>query len=253
MGKNNDSGITIKDYTSKKSSKSKEKSISTKNSLYSNIEIYAPKNLSMSNISSDAFIYKNMSHTMSKSQSQVFQDLFVLIMTQQKKNGFFIEIGSGDYRHINNTYLLEKDYNWSGLMFEYDSKYLNDYKMNRKNSKYIISDATKINFDQKFKEFNVPRNIDYLQIDLEVSNRSTLTVLENLNKQVMDKYKFAVITFEHDYYRGNFFETRKKSREIFKSRGYVLVFEDVLARENGVCPFEDWYIYPNLINLININ
>ena len=36
----------------------------------------------------------------------------------------------------------------------------------------------------------MPLKIDYLQIDLEVNNRSTLTTLELLDAQVFDNYKF---------------------------------------------------------------
>ena len=85
-------------------------------------------------------------------------------------------------------------------MVEQDISFLDEYKKVRPNSYYLLEDATKINFLEEFKKVNFPKNIDYLQINLEINNRSTLTTLENLNNQVMDEYKFAIITFEHDLY-----------------------------------------------------
>ena len=78
-------------------------------------------------------------------------------------------------------------------------------------STHIINDATTINYKNIFEINNTPIEIDYLQIDLEVSNRSTLTTLEILDNDIFDKYKFATITFEHDIYTGNYFDTRQKS------------------------------------------
>ena len=178
--------------------------------------------------------------------SQSRQDEFVLIMLKNKKNGYFLEIGSNDAKYINNTYVLEKEYNWTGIMVEYDSKYEQSYKEFRPNSNYIISDARIINYKELLEKYNAPLNIDYLQIDLEVDNRSTLDVLEILDKQILNTYKFAVITFEHDIYRGNFFDTREKSRQIFKKYGYYRVFEDV---KNSNLPYEDWYVHPSLVDI----
>ena len=62
----------------------------------------------------------------------------------------------------------------------------------------------------------------------------------------MDEWKFAVVTFEHDIYTGNHYNTREKSRAIFKRRGYVRVFSDVTNERN---PYEDWYVYPDLVDM----
>jgi len=96
--------------------------------------------------------------------------------------------------------------------------------------------------------------MDYLQIDLDVNNMSTLNTFLLLNQTVFDKYKFATITFEHDIYTGNYFDTQRISREILEKRGYVLVFPDVsVFWEGGYKPFEDWYVYPDLVDMDYIN
>jgi len=184
---------------------------------------------------------------MSKFNGQARQDEFVVNMTNHKKNGFFLEIGSMDPVKINNTYILEKEYGWTGIMVEYDKKWLSHYQEKRPNSIHAMEDATKINYKTLFEENNVPLNSDYLQIDLEVNDGGTMRTLNKLKKEVLGKYKFATITFEHDIYHTNFLNTRLESRKIFEDLGYLRIFSDV--NSVGSCPFEDWYIHPELIDL----
>ena len=149
----------------------------------------------------------------------------------------------------NNTYILENEYSWKGIMIEYEKKFLESYIKHRPKSIHIMNDATKIDYKELFKNNNVPLNIDYLQIDIEVDNGSTLEVLKKLDNEIMDEYKFAAITFEHDIYNpGKYKNTRNDSRDIFKKHGYICVFEDI-NDNNPRKVFEDWYIHPKLVNM----
>ena len=188
------------------------------------------------------------------SYSQAFQDLFVISIMKQKQNGYFLEIGSNDPIIHNNTYLLESQYNWKGLMVEYHSSFEQLYNQHRPNSIYKIADARQINYREIMDTNNFPINIDYLQIDLDVNNKSTLDTFLLLNQTVFDKYKFATITFEHDIYTGNYFDTQKISREILKNRGYILVFPDVsVLWEGEYKPFEDWWVHPDLVDIDHVD
>ena len=164
----------------------------------------------------------------------------------KKKNGYFVEIGSNEPIYINNTYVLENTYEWKGIMVEMNESYLPSYKIHRPNSIHVIQDACQIDYKQLFVTNNVPSNIDYLQIDLEVNNGSTMQTLKKLENDVFDMYKFATITFEHDIYETNFDNTREASRDIFHKNGYYCVFEDVCHHDR---PFEDWYVHPNLVDM----
>jgi len=135
-------------------------------------------------------------------------------------------------------------------MIEYNEMFLPLYKEFRQNSIHIINDATKINYNDLFERNNVPLFIDYLQIDLEVINGTTLLTLEKLDKEIFDIYKFATVTFEHDIYHTNFDNTREKSRDILKKRGYICVFEDISNNGN---PYEDWYVHPDLVDMNYVN
>ena len=173
--------------------------------------------------------------------SQVGQEHFVLKSLNYKRNGYFLDIGSHHPKYISNTYLLEKNYGWNGLMVEYDDKWEQSYK-DKRTSHYIIEDATKVDYLSLFKKYSFPANMDYLQIDLEVDNGSTINVLDLLDSTVFKHHTFSTVTFEHDFYRGDFFNTRARSREIFERNGYVMVFSDVRN-------FEDWWVYPAFVNM----
>jgi len=178
-------------------------------------------------------------------KGQAAQDLFVQYCLNHKFCGYYIEIGSNDPININNTYLLETEYKWKGIMIEMNEAFEEQYKKYRKNSIHVLRDATTINYKELFQENQVPQNIDYLQIDLEVTNESTLKTLKLLS-ECMDRYKFAVVTFEHDIYRGDYYSTRQTSRDIFSKYGYVLVFPDV---KHAGFQFEDWYVHPDLVDM----
>jgi hypothetical protein len=177
---------------------------------------------------------------------QAQQDKFVIHALQGKRDGYFLEIGSNDPIHINNTYLLESNYNWKGIMVEYEPRFLPLYKEHRPNSIHIINDASQIVYKDVLETMNAPHAMDYLQIDLEEENGSTLRTLQNLDRNIFDTYTFATVTFEHDIYHSNKHNTREISREIFARRGYTPVFQDI---NNGIeFPYEDWYVHPTLVN-----
>ena len=182
---------------------------------------------------------------------QAEQDKFVLNILSGKKNGYFLELGSCFAEKCNNTFILENSFNWIGIMIEYDNKYLYEWNELRPNSKHIINDALNINYKNLLKDS--PKNIDYLSLDLEVSNGSTIKTLEKFDIEIMNEYKFAVITFEHDLYNsGDYKETRIKSRNIFKKHGYIPVFKDI-NNNNPNIVYEDWYVHPELVNMNYVN
>lgn len=186
--------------------------------------------------------------TSNKTLSQAGQDLFARKILKDKTKGYFLEIGSNHPITFNNTYLFEKEYGWTGLMVECDSSWSKLY-IEHRTSPFVIQDATTIDYVSLFQKYLFPQSMDYLQIDLEVSNRSTLSVLELLDKTIFPDHKFAVVTFEHDIYRGDHFQTRAKSREIFQKNGYILAFGDVKHQGHS---FEDWYVYPSLVDMVYV-
>ena len=103
--------------------------------------------------------------------SQALQDIFVLTMLNGKENGIYVEIGGAHPININNTYLLESVFNWSGVSFEINTDLANFYNSERLN-KCICTDATQVNYSEVFEENNLPNQIDYLQVDIDPSYQS---------------------------------------------------------------------------------
>jgi FkbM family methyltransferase len=66
----------------------------------------------------------------STSNSQYGQDQWVLEALGRLKGGFFLEIGAGDGLWISNTLILERDYQWTGILVE-PTKVFNKLVTNR--------------------------------------------------------------------------------------------------------------------------
>lgn len=188
---------------------------------------------------------------MPKFHGQALQDKFVLNVLKNKKNGTFFEIGSHEPIHINNTYTLASEFGWKGIMVEYCEHFRAGYEKHRPESVHVISDATTLDYKRLMDETEMPPNIEYLSLDLD--GDATIKTLRKLDEEIMDRHKFAVVTFEHDVYvGGDKVSDRIESREIFKRRGYVCVFEDIHHEKPDVV-YEDWYVHPELVDMEYVN
>jgi len=177
-----------------------------------------------------------------RNYSQVYQDIFVLTVLNGKRNGTYLEIGSEEPKYKSNTYLLESTFDWSGISVEIDEPEVARFRAERSNP-VICADATKLDYAALLEKANFPAYIDYLQIDTEPSSTS----FEVLLSIPFDKYKFAVVTFEHDH-AVDFSRTyREKSRRYMKSLGYVLIVPD--AGPTDWYSMEDWWVEPTLVNV----
>lgn len=192
--------------------------------------------------------YKKLRHKfpgsrqIEKNHSQVCQDMFILSMLNGKRNGTYLEIGSGDPFWGNNTALLEVMFDWKGIGIEWNEELVQKYRANRRNEIQRVN-ALEVNYDQLLSKISDSRGvIDYLQLDCEPAS----TTYEIMTKIPFDKYKFSVITYEHDYFVDVTRKYRDKSRKFLESKGYVLVANDLSPE--GKCNFEDWWVHPDLID-----
>lgn len=184
-----------------------------------------------------------------ESNSQALQDIFVLSLLT-KRQGTYIEIGGFHSRELSNSYLLEKSYEWDGIIVEIDSKAAEEIAQNRK-SEVLNADALKINWASVLRRRPELRNADYLQVDCEPAMASLVALLRVLRAGVRP----TVITFEHDVYAGHTFArvlhqgrlVRGISRPILRLLGYTLVAPDIAT--NTGKPFEDWYALTSRISL----
>lgn len=171
--------------------------------------------------------------------SQSMQDMFVLSVLNGKRNGVYVEIGADKPRVINNSYLLESQYNWTGVSFEIEKDKVDYFNSIRKNE-CICADATKFDYKNLFDERKYPKQIDYLQLDCDPPQ----ITLECLKKLPLEEYRFSVITFETDLYAGGQ-EVQKEQWEILSSLGYQRVVKNIKNEGN---PYEDWWVDPLVID-----
>jgi hypothetical protein len=165
--------------------------------------------------------------------------MFALSILDGKKDGTYVEIGGDHGVIISNTYLLETQFNWNGVSFEIDPEKVNGYNSIRDN-KCICADALTFDYTKLFEEKKFPKQIDYLQVDIEPAWQ-TLNALKALP---LNDYRFSVITYETDVYKDGP-DAGEEAMEILLSLGYQLVVRNVANLNN---PYEDWYVDPQVVN-----
>ena len=152
-----------------------------------------------------------------QSYSQLGQDLFVLEVLKEKKNGTFLDVGCADYKNISNTYLLEKEYGWKGIGIDLVECNRQGWLDNRGQSKFLLENALKLNYEEALKSAGLGLEIDYLSIDLE----PPAVTLNALYRVFEFDVKFQVITFEHDSHRDA--NIQSEARTFLDYQGYKLV------------------------------
>ena len=181
----------------------------------------------------------SQSERVRRNWSQSMQDMFVLSMLDGKRNGVYVEIGADKPKIINNSYLLETDYDWTGVSFEFEPEkveFFNDFRKN----KCICADATQFDYKLFFQENSFPKQIDYLQLDIDPAE-GTLAALKKLP---LDDYRFSVITYETDIYNAGA-DIQDEEIRYLQSYGYQLVVKNVANEGN---PYEDWWVDPNVVD-----
>jgi hypothetical protein len=177
---------------------------------------------------------------------QFAQDLFVIAMTQGKKNGTYLEIGCGwPSGGGTNTFALEKSFDWSGPSIDSGRdaasdngawrSLTEDWAAHRPQANFLQVDAFSLDYS------TFPKYFDYLQIDIDPAIQSF-----SILKKITEHIKFSIITFEHDHYyftnpQDENWLIREQSREYLKSLGYMMIVPDI-----GLS--EDWWVDPTVIS-----
>jgi FkbM family methyltransferase len=191
------------------------------------------------------------------SKSQIMQDYFVASHFKFKKNGVFIEFGATDGIKDSNTYNLEKNYSWSGVLVEPIKSFYNELKKNRtstclnnvvysENGKELIFQENSVkelstikgyeDYDRHRRGSNELNEYKVTSITLEKifddylktyeidylsidTEGSEYEILKNFN---FKKYKINVITVEHNYSIN-----RLKINTLLIQRGYTQVLKNL--------------------------
>ena len=177
---------------------------------------------------------------MTQFYSDAKQDQFAANILKFKRDGYCVDIGSSNSVISNNTYYFQ-GLNWTSISVEIEQGYNESYST-RTNGVHLNKNALEVNYKETFEEYEFPKSIDYLSLDIDTLSLDVLKILP------LDEYRFKVITIEHDaYVFGD--EYRDPQRNILTSHGYLLVCSNVYVEQPGYegkeCPFEDWWIDPS--------
>ena len=183
------------------------------------------------------------------------------------RGGYFVEFGAADGMNLSNTYLLEKEYVWTGIVAEPAQVWHEALKANR--SCHIEADCVwresnaTLNFcESDAKEYSTidsyngtHENSGYLKTERSYSVKTIslgdllakynaparvdyLSIdtegseYEILSNHDFGRYGFSVITVEN-----NFAAAREQLFEQLTSKGYLRKFEEISR-------FDDWYVLP---------
>jgi FkbM family methyltransferase len=205
---------------------------------------------------------ENYAKSRTPSKSALRQDLFALLVSGFKQKGYFVEFGACDGLFVSNTFLLEKEFNWEGILSEPARIWHKDLKRNRTChiSTYAVGSESekKIQFTEYVSpglsrsgnrsptaengrikkrylvesitlldllgKFNAPGNIDFISIDTEGSE---LEILQNFD---FSKYKISSFAVEHNYG-----PDQNLVRDLMVKNGYHQVLRDISR-------YEAWFV-----------
>ncbi len=200
-----------------------------------------------------------------RSKAQLRQDIFVLTELEQKRNGVFVEFGATDGLDLSNTWLLEKEYGWNGILAEPAKCW---HAALRENRSSAIEPKCVWRNSGEILEFSETESPEYSTLEPYVSNDmnsemrkkanhylvETISLTDLLEKYQapreidylsidtegsefdiledfdFDKYRFNVITCEH-----NFASTRERLHDLLQAKGYRRKFEELSQ-------WDDWYV-----------
>lgn len=183
-------------------------------------------------------------------KSQIRQDEYISkFIFNEKKNGFFIELGAVDGITHSNTYYFEKELGWKGLCIEANPNNKEELNKNRdchkcyspiysKSGKEVTFDIVncselsgitnhmgnigqfKVDNNVTLKtrtmtevldEINAPKYIDYMSLDTEGSELHVLMGLD------FNKYTIGYMNVEHNYKS----QMRGLIRQFLEKKGYI--------------------------------
>lgn len=216
---------------------------------------------------SKALLYLSKKHILSLapwlafSSSQYGQDLLILAATNLKRHGFFVEFGAADGIRLSNTYLLEKEFGWNGILAEPCAAWRSRLTDNRdcqldfrcvssasgsfvqfaeNPADPLLSGITSgplsalpaagyvetISLCDLLLAHGAPSFIDFLSIDVEGHE---IEILEAFD---FSRFRFGIVLIE-----SNDLVSRKRIRRIMASHSYSLFLSDPLLPD-------EWFVDP---------
>ena len=113
-------------------------------------------------------------HLLPSSKSQLRQDLFVLSELNFKFGGYFVEFGATNGKDLSNTYLLEKEFLWTGILAEPAKIWHREIKKNR---------SANINFNCVYSKSNIQISF----VETKISELSTIAKFSETDSHMLHR------------------------------------------------------------------
>lgn len=205
------------------------------------------------------------------SRGQLFQDLFAAFIFGGKRDGFFVEFGATNGVELSNTWLLETQLGWQGILAEPAHCWHEDLRKNRSakiDTRYVSgSTGEKLEFSETTipelstvghlisHDFNhrdvkatytvesvslndllsvhgAPSVIDYMSLDTEGSEYQILQTFD------FNRWHVQLMTVEHNMVE----PARTNIRALLEQHGFIRIFD-------AISHWDDWYIQRRLLGL----
>jgi FkbM family methyltransferase len=190
----------------------------------------------------------------------------VVFLTQGKRNGFFVEFGASDGINLSNTYFLEKQLQWSGILAEPARCWHEILKRNRSvtvdnrcvwgrsgalldffETKWgevsTIAELRDRDFNREHRREGVTYLVETVSLgDLLALHKAPSTIdylsidTEGSEYPILEafdfeRYRIDIITVEHNFCEPE----RSRILQLLTEKGYVRILE-------SLSHFDDWYI-----------
>jgi len=208
-----------------------------------------------------------------RSHSQLFQDLFVVYFLQAKRNGFFVEFGATNGVDLSNTLVLERDFQWNGILAEPASGWHSALKANRRaniDTRCVwLETGAKLEFRETDvrelstlsnlvdRDFNREGRLKGITYSVDTISLNDLLKYHNSPKEIdylsvdtegsefailqafdFTKYNIKIITVEHNFCEPD----RQQINQLLTSKGFIRLFE-------AFSKFDDWYIQRSIVGI----
>lgn len=200
----------------------------------------------------------------SDSHSQLVQDILCVLVCEQKREGYFVEVGVGDGETLSNTLLLERDFGWRGILAEPADRFESAIRGKRQailDTRAVAAQSgdtlvfeedvhlgelsglagvreprgdqtlrkyqvKTVTMDDLLDQHGAPEYIDYISIDTEGSE---LQVLEGFS---LNRRRVGLFTIEHNFNLEKIAALREKLIPL----GYRQIFAEISS-------FDIWFVH----------
>ena len=198
--------------------------------------------------------------------SELRQEQFVLMITNRKSHGFFVEFGAMDGLRASNTYFLETKHGWQGILGEPNPRHHESLPKNRQcrldlrcvsdqsgkqvkfstasesgfpgmvghiyreqNTRGEVIDVETVSLNDLLDQNQAPEVVDYISVDTDGSEPMIMRAFD------FSKRRVNIWTIEH-----NEMPWREEIRDLMEKNGY----SRVLIEKSG---YDDWYVHNDIL------